>query len=345
MRYDAPRPADAVDGADAGALAVAEARDLIWVMVDGRPVGRLSRALHERGLSIPRGARLTLLVEDQGRVNYDHRLGEPKGPIAPVTLNGRQLRGWGAEPGDLAEVAARVSGSPSGPAVGRVALRSPTRRRASSHTPHSGTTKSDRSPAPRGRPTRASRSLSLVRLPHEGEMMNTMTATARHTTVSTTLGELLLVAEGDALAGIYFPQHTYPPKPEALGERVDEASDPFFADLARQLREYLAGERTVFEIPIATSGDAFSEKVWAILREIPYGTTITYGAIAERLGGRGLAQRVGPAVGHNPISIVVPCHRVVGADGSLTGFAGGLSRKRTLLELEEPSEASAARLF
>lgn len=176
-------------------------------------------------------------------------------------------------------------------------------------------------------------------------MMNTMTATARHTTVSTTLGELLLVAEGDALAGIYFPQHPYPPKTEDLGERVDEASDPFFADVARQLREYLVGEREAFEIPLATSGDAFSEKVWAILREIPYGATTTYGAIAERLGGRGLAQRVGQAVGHNPISIVVPCHRVVGADGSLTGFAGGLSRKRTLLELEEPAEASAARLF
>lgn len=122
VRYDAPLPADAFNGADAGALVVAEARDLIWVMVDGRPVGRLSRALHERALSIPRGARLTLLVEDQGRVNYDHRLGEPKGPIAPVTLNGRPLRGWSAEPVDLAEVAARVSGSPSGPAVGRVAL-------------------------------------------------------------------------------------------------------------------------------------------------------------------------------------------------------------------------------
>lgn len=83
----------------------------------------------------------------------------------------------------------------------------------------------------------------------------------------------------------------------------------------------------------------------ARLREIPYGTTTTYGTIAVQLGNRALAQRVGRAVGHNPLSIVVPCHRVVGADGSLTGFAGGLDRKRALLALEEPAEVRAARLF
>lgn len=98
-------------------------------------------------------------------------------------------------------------------------------------------------------------------------------------------------------------------------------------------------------MPTRTGGDEFFEQVWALLCEIPYGQTTTYGALAERLGDRRLAQRVGQAVGRNPISILIPCHRVLGADGSLTGYAGGLDRKRFLLELEEPVEASASRLF
>lgn len=169
--------------------------------------------------------------------------------------------------------------------------------------------------------------------------------TARHAYAETSLGELLFVTDGDALTGVYFPGHRYPPAAEAIGERVDEASDPVLAQAAREVREHLAGERSRFDVPVRTAGDEFSERVWALLREIPYGETTTYGAIAETLGGKGLAQRVGQAVGHNPISIVIPCHRVVGADGSLTGFAGGLERKRTLLELEEPAEVAATRLF
>ena len=96
---------------------------------------------------------------------------------------------------------------------------------------------------------------------------------------------------------------------------------------------------------IATAGDEFSERVWALLKEIPYGETTTYGALAAALGNPRLAQRVGQCVGHNPISVIIPCHRVVGADGSLTGYAGGLDRKRRLLDLEEPPEVAAARLF
>jgi methylated-DNA-[protein]-cysteine S-methyltransferase len=92
-------------------------------------------------------------------------------------------------------------------------------------------------------------------------------------------------------------------------------------------------------------GDDFQQRVWAILREIPYGTTTTYGAIAGRLGDKALAQRVGQAVGRNPLSIVVPCHRVVGSNGWLTGYAGGLERKRRLLDLEQPMDARAGRLF
>ncbi len=169
--------------------------------------------------------------------------------------------------------------------------------------------------------------------------------TTRHAFAPTSIGDLQLVAEDDAVVGVYFPGHWYPPKDSAIGELVDDASDPLLRRAATQLREYLAGTRSAFDVPMRTAGDEFSEKVWRILTEIPYGETTTYGAIAERLGDKRLAQRVGQCVGHNPLSILIPCHRVVGADGSLTGFAGGLERKRTLLELEEPAEVSATRLF
>ena len=175
---------------------------------------------------------------------------------------------------------------------------------------------------------------------------------SRHTTVSTTLGELVLTAEsgsptveGGALTGLHFPEHWHPPTTEQLGDQVEVATDPVFSTALEQLEQYLAGERQEFDLPLRTHGDDFSERVWALLREIPYGTRTTYGALAEQLGSRGLAQRVGQCVGRNPLSIVIPCHRVVGADGSLTGYAGGLERKRTLLELEEPAERSAERLF
>ncbi|MDQ4503045.1 methylated-DNA--[protein]-cysteine S-methyltransferase [Sinomonas sp. ASV322] len=168
----------------------------------------------------------------------------------------------------------------------------------------------------------------------------------RHTEAETVLGPLTLVAEGDALTAIYFPGHWTLPKDAGFGERVGSPSaDPLFDDAARQLREYLAGERRSFELTTAPRGNDFQLAVWEMLLDIPYGGTTTYGALADRLGGRGLAQTVGQAVGHNPLSIVIPCHRVVGSDGSLTGYAGGLGRKRFLLELEEPPEAKEARLF
>ncbi|WP_188668725.1 methylated-DNA--[protein]-cysteine S-methyltransferase [Tersicoccus solisilvae] len=175
-------------------------------------------------------------------------------------------------------------------------------------------------------------------------MSNAIT-TRRHAFAPTTLGDLLIIAEDDAVVGIYFPGHWYPPAAADSGERVEEADDGLISTTAAQVREYLEGRRTRFDVLLRTNGDAFSEQVWTILRDIPYGQTTTYGAIALALGNPQLAQRVGQAVGHNPLSIVVPCHRVVGADGSLTGFAGGLDRKRTLLALEEPAEVRAARLF
>ena len=169
--------------------------------------------------------------------------------------------------------------------------------------------------------------------------------TRRHTYIDTVVGELLVVANGDSLAGLYFPQHWYPPKESEIGPRVDADSDALFVETAAQMREYFSGQRQSFSIPVQTGGDTFSERVWTLLREIPYGQTTTYGALAKQLGNPHLAQRVGQAVGHNPVSIVIPCHRVVGADGSLTGFAGGLQRKRQLLDLEESEETRAERLF
>ena len=171
-------------------------------------------------------------------------------------------------------------------------------------------------------------------------------ATARrHTTLATDLGDLLAVAEGDALAGLYFPSHWHPPKPGAIGPEVAATDDPVFEATRRELAEYARGERTVFTVPSVTHGDPFSEQVWDLLMTIPYGETTTYGAIARELGNPGLAQRVGQCVGRNPVSILIPCHRVVGADGSLTGYAGGLDRKARLLAIEEPSDVKASRLF
>lgn len=166
-----------------------------------------------------------------------------------------------------------------------------------------------------------------------------------HAFISTTIGQLLLVAEPDALTGLYFKGHTYPPEADAIGARIDAHDHQVLVLAASQLQQYLAGELREFNVPVRTRGDAFLERVWQRLMRIPYGETVTYGAIASELGNAALAQRVGQAVGHNPISIIIPCHRVVGANGSLTGFAGGLERKRALLTLEEPDAAGAGRLF
>jgi methylated-DNA-[protein]-cysteine S-methyltransferase len=168
----------------------------------------------------------------------------------------------------------------------------------------------------------------------------------RHAVVSTQLGDLTLVAADDALIGIYFPHHWVKPERATLGDQVEAAADPVLTEAARQLAQYLAGERDAFDLKTQLrGGDAFQQKVWALLDEIPRGATTTYGELAERLGDKQLAQLVGKAVGSNPLSIVVPCHRVVGKDGKLTGYAGGLKRKQFLLDLEEPALVKEARLF
>ncbi len=167
----------------------------------------------------------------------------------------------------------------------------------------------------------------------------------RHATLPTAIGDLLVVADDAGLVGIYFPAHWHPPAAGSLGAEVRAADDPLFAELGVQLADYLAGARRDFDLPIAAEGDEFEQKVWAMLCEIPFGETTSYGELALRLGDRNLARMVGRAVGHNPVSILVPCHRVVGADGSLTGYAGGLERKRTLLELEGAEVVAQRRLF
>ncbi|MEV6287731.1 methylated-DNA--[protein]-cysteine S-methyltransferase [Kribbella sp. NPDC051770] len=161
----------------------------------------------------------------------------------------------------------------------------------------------------------------------------------RHTVIGTSLGDLTLVASGEALVGVYFPNHW--PRPEVLlGERVE--GDELLTQAAGEVLAYLAGERMSFDVPIRLLGDAFQRRVWGLLAEIPYGETTTYGELAERLGDKALARDVGQAVGRNPLCVVLPCHRVVGKGGKLTGYAGGLRRKQLLLELEEPV---GARLF
>lgn len=161
---------------------------------------------------------------------------------------------------------------------------------------------------------------------------------ARHTIVATSLGELTLVtregAHGRGLSGLFFEEHWHWPKPEMFGERVEPDADPLFGHTVHELEEYLAGQRRVFSVPLATAGSEFQERIWAMLLELPFGETTTYGDLAERIGNRKLARRVGQAVGWNPVSVFIPCHRVLGANGSLRGYAGGLERKERLLTLE-----------
>lgn len=159
---------------------------------------------------------------------------------------------------------------------------------------------------------------------------SSLQTTRRHTELDSPLGPLTVVADGDAIVGLYFPGHLRRPAVDTFGPRTDRGFD----EVRRQLADYLAGTRTAFDLPLAPVGDAFRQLVWTLLRQIPYGETRTYGQLATALGDRNLAQAVGSANALNPISIIVPCHRVVAANGDLTGFAGGLERKRWLLDLE-----------
>ena len=153
---------------------------------------------------------------------------------------------------------------------------------------------------------------------------------AVHTVLATNLGELTVVREEEALTGLYFPRHWPRPDRTAFGRRVDDE----FEDVARQLGEYLAGDRRRFELPVKIKGTEFDRRVWELIVDVPYGQTTTYGDLARNLSPGTDPRDVGAAVGRNPLCIVIPCHRVIASTGQLTGYAGGLYRKRTLLEIE-----------
>jgi methylated-DNA-[protein]-cysteine S-methyltransferase len=148
----------------------------------------------------------------------------------------------------------------------------------------------------------------------------------------TPLGSLFATAVGGALTGIYYEGGTHAPE-ISHDWREDPDAAPF-RECARQLGEYLEGRRKGFELPLAPEGSDFQRRVWIEIARIPYGETITYAELAARAGAPGAARAAGAATGRNPLSIVVPCHRVIGTDGSLTGYAGGLGRKTRLLEIE-----------
>jgi methylated-DNA-[protein]-cysteine S-methyltransferase len=145
------------------------------------------------------------------------------------------------------------------------------------------------------------------------------------------IGELLLVGDGEALTGLYFPGSRKAP---ALDDAGFARQDAAFRQARSELRAYFAGELTRFELPLGPKGTPFQQRVWQALQRIPYGTTTTYSQVAASLGQPAAARAVGLANARNPIPIIIPCHRLIGASGALTGYGGGLDRKRWLLDLE-----------
>jgi methylated-DNA-[protein]-cysteine S-methyltransferase len=160
--------------------------------------------------------------------------------------------------------------------------------------------------------------------------METRTMSRTHTAVPSPIGPLTVVREDGALVRLAMS-----PPGRFVDAEIGERSDEGFDDVLRQLGEYFAGERTAFDLPLRPVGSNFELAVWDQLTRIPYGETRSYGHVARAVGEPGGAQAVGAANGRNPLAIVVPCHRVIGVDGSLVGFGGGLPRKRFLLDLEQ----------
>jgi methylated-DNA-[protein]-cysteine S-methyltransferase len=151
-------------------------------------------------------------------------------------------------------------------------------------------------------------------------------------TIWSPVGELTLVADGCGLAAILWENDK--PDRVRLGTLIENPDHPVLLETERQLSEYFAGTRRSFDVTLSFAGTDFQKRVWAALLAIPFGETRSYGEIAEQLGAPGASRAVGAANGRNPISIIAPCHRVVGSNGKLTGFAGGLEAKAFLLDLE-----------
>ena len=164
---------------------------------------------------------------------------------------------------------------------------------------------------------------------------------AAHTTIQSSLGDLTVVTRDGVVTGLYFPQHWHRPDRGGFGPYREIGFD----EVRKQLGEYLAGERRDFDVPVEAAGSPHQGRVWSLITRIPYGETVSYGELARKLGGGITPQEIGAAVGLNPVCILIPCHRVVGAGGSLTGYAGGLRRKRALLDLEQDVVGRSARLF
>lgn len=159
-----------------------------------------------------------------------------------------------------------------------------------------------------------------------------MTTTTSETRIDSPLGPLRLLADDRGLRGIYMQRHQG--EPLASGSTDTPDDHPILAIAATQLREYFAGDRRVFDLPLAAEGTEFQQRVWQALMALEFGQTCSYGALARAIGQPSASRAVGAANGRNPLSIVVPCHRVIGADGSLTGYGGGEANKRWLLEHE-----------
>jgi len=172
------------------------------------------------------------------------------------------------------------------------------------------------------------------------------------------LGPLLLTSNGTSLTGLYMSEHRHGPTageplsewgieahPGNAGRWVrDDGAEPF-AEAKAQLASYFEGRLTTFDLPLCMQGTAFQRRVWDLLTEIPFGTTISYGELARRAGNPNGSRAVGLANGHNPISIIVPCHRVIGSNGKLTGYGGGLPRKAALLDFEFAVRVGGPRSF
>ena len=154
------------------------------------------------------------------------------------------------------------------------------------------------------------------------------------TTITTPIGDFHACADAQGLHRLLFPGCSGPELPGEPAGGIQPDTHRIFSLVGQQLNEYLQKKRRVFQLPLALQGTDFQQRVWNLLCEIPYGRTSTYGRLAEQLGSRNKARAVGGAAHVNPLPIIIPCHRLLGADGTLTGFAGGLKMKKYLLELE-----------
>jgi methylated-DNA-[protein]-cysteine S-methyltransferase len=160
-----------------------------------------------------------------------------------------------------------------------------------------------------------------------------------YTTLDSPVGALFLTSNGEAITELFMEKHKGGPKPIGDWRR----DDGLFREAADQLGSYFAGELTEFDLPLATAGAPFQQRVWTELRKIPYGSTISYGELARQVGNPKASRAVGAANGSNPISIIIPCHRVIGSNGKLTGYGGGIERKKFLLEFEAETLAKGSR--